>query len=87
VRARCTKRRLRLSRTGSRCWQSLLAVGDGRVSAAKAAGIREQLVRILDDVGGAQGGWGEAADGGAAGQEAVQVNLLVGYFTAESPTA
>jgi DNA-binding transcriptional ArsR family regulator len=65
----------------------LLAVADGWVSAAKAAAIREQLVRILDDVGGAQGGWGEAADGRASGQETVQVNLLVGYFTAESPTA
>lgn len=64
----------------------LLGIGDGRVSVAKAAAMREQLVRILDDVGGAQGSWGKAPDGGAAGQETVQVNLLVGYFIEKSPT-
>jgi DNA-binding transcriptional ArsR family regulator len=64
----------------------LLGIGDGRVSVAKAAAMREQLVRILDDVGGAQGSWAKAPDGGAAGQETVQVNLLVGYFIEKSPT-
>jgi DNA-binding transcriptional ArsR family regulator len=58
----------------------LLAVGDGRVSVAKAAAVREQLVRMLEDVGGAEGNWAADADSGEAGEEILHVNLLVGYF-------
>ena len=51
----------------------LLASADGRISAARAAVIRAQLREIVDEL--AQGA------GGDAGEETVQVNLLVGYFT------
>ena len=73
--------------------KSLLAVGDGRVPVAKAAAIREQLQRILEDVTRADKDWADGPDGPggpggvAAGQERVQVNLLVGYFAKEPPTA
>jgi hypothetical protein len=65
----------------------LLGVGAGRVPVAKAAAIREQLVRILEDVGEAEGSWAAGSDGGESGQETVHVNLLVGFFTQEAPTA
>jgi DNA-binding transcriptional ArsR family regulator len=52
----------------------LLGTGSGRLPAARAAAIRDQLHRIFDEIAAAGDGSGQA-DG-----DLVPVNLLIGFF-------
>lgn len=61
--------------------QPLLGSVDGRIPVAKAAAIRAQLRQILDDVAASSERAREHS-----GEETVQVNMLIGYFTLEPPT-
>ncbi len=61
--------------------RTLLAISDGWVPARQAAAIREQLRQMLDDLAAAAAG----QSGGAADEDMVQVNILMGYFTSPPP--
>lgn len=54
--------------------REVLSVAEARISAARAAAIRERLQEVIDDLA-------EPHDG--AGQDSVQVSVLIGYYSQE----
>jgi len=56
--------------------EPLLGISDGRLPAARAVAIREQLSRIFEEIAAARQTSGEAGDS----EDLVPVSMLVGYF-------
>jgi len=56
--------------------EPLLGISDGRLPAARAVAIREQLYRIFEEITAARLTSGEAGDS----EDLVPVSMLVGYF-------
>jgi len=63
--------------------RSFLAIADGRIPAARAAAIYEQLYQLLEEV--YQTGNAPAADD--TDEDLVPVNVLIGFYTDEQPPA
>jgi DNA-binding transcriptional ArsR family regulator len=59
----------------------VMAMADGRVPAARAAAIYDQLYQLLDEV--AEAGRGVTADG--EDTDLIPINLLIGYFSDDEP--
>jgi DNA-binding transcriptional ArsR family regulator len=59
----------------------VMAVADGRVPAARAAEIYDQLYQLLEEVAEA----GRAHDATGADPDLVPVNLMLGYFSTDEP--